>query len=112
VAYRPRHPPPGLTGERSQDRGDLAGGLARARGLERECLLEIGGHALRVGVAPGWVLRARALDHRGGGGGDAGAQALHVGQLLAYVLHRHFHGGLAVERTSPVSISNSTTPSE
>ena len=84
-------------GEGAQHARDLAGGLAGAGGLDREHLLEVGDHAGGVGVAVGEVLGDGAVDDRGGGGGDVGAQQLHVGHLLAHVPHRDGDGRVAAE---------------
>ena len=72
MAHAPGQAPAGAPGQRAQYGRDLPGGLSRARGLDRERLLEIGDHARGVGVAQRQILGGRAIDDRGGRGGDLG----------------------------------------
>ena len=98
IAHAPWQSPPGGPGQRAQHARHLTGGLAGAGGLEREHLLEVGDHARRIGIAAREVLGDGAFEHRGGGRGEPRAQALHVGDVLAHVLHRDRDGRAAVER--------------
>ena len=89
VAHPPRQPPASRRGQRAQHRGDLPGGLPRARGLDREHLLEVGQQRGDVGVAAGEILGGGAFHDGRGRGRHLRAAELHVGDLLAHVAHRH-----------------------
>ena len=87
-----------VVGQAAQDGRRLAGDVARARGLDREHVLEVGDERGGVGVAAVELLGGGAVEHRGERGGDLGAAQLHVGHVLADVLHRHGDLVLALER--------------
>ena len=81
-----------------EDARRLAGGRARARGLDLERGLEVVHHLLDRLVALGGVLRGRPLDHQRDRRRDLRAAPLHVGQLLVDVLHRDPDLAVGVER--------------
>ena len=96
---QPQREPAARVGrQRAQDRGRLAGRGAGARGLGGERVLEVGLDRRGVGVAQGEVLLGHPVEHGGQPGGHLGAHGLHVGQVLAHVLHRDRDLVLAVER--------------
>ena len=68
-----------------------------AGGLDGERVLEVGLERARVGVAVLEVLVRHAVEDRREARGDVGAARLHVGEVLADVLHRHRDLVLAVE---------------
>ena len=66
--------------------------------LDRQDLLEVGDQRAVVGVALLGVLGRRAIQHGGQRAGDLRPAQLHVGQLLADVLHRDGDLVVALER--------------
>ena len=97
VAHAQRQAPARARRQRADDRGRLAGGLARARRLDGQHVLEVGDQLAVGAVAAVEVLGRGAVDDGGQRAGDLRAAQLHVGQLLAHVLHRHRDLVLAVE---------------
>ena len=97
VAHAERQPPLRARRERADDGGGLARGGARAGGLDRERLLEVGHERRHVGVAVREVLVRHPVQDGGGGGRHLRAQRLDVRQVLADVLHGHRDLVLAVE---------------
>ena len=95
------NPPLGAGRQRPQHRGDLSGGAARARRLDRQHVLEVGDQLRVVGVPVFQSLGRGAVYHRGQRRGHLRPHSLDVGQLLANVLHGHGHLALALERHLP-----------
>ena len=96
-AQAQREPAARVLGERRDHRGRLAGRAAGAGGLDGERVLEVGLERARVGVAVLEVLVRHAVEDRREARGDVGAAHLHVGEVLADVLHRDRDLVLAVE---------------
>ncbi len=87
----------GVAGERLEHGRGLTGGLAGARRLDREHLLEVVHHLADVLVAVLGLLRRGPLHDRRQRGRDLRAAALHVGKRLAHVLHRDGHLRVGLE---------------
>ena len=87
--------------QRAQHGGRLAGRVARARGLDRQRLLEVGDECRDVRVAAREVLVGHPLQHRGERRRGLRAARLEVRHVLADVLHGDRHLVLAVERHVP-----------
>ena len=97
MAHAQRQAPARARRKRADDRRGLAGGLARARGLDGQHVLEVGDQLAVGAVAAAEVLGRGAVDDGRQRAGDLGPAQLDVGQLLAHVLHRHRDLVLAVE---------------
>jgi hypothetical protein len=97
AAHPQRQAALGALGERGDHRGGLARRPARAGGLGGERILEVDLERARVGVAVLEVLVGHAVEDRREPRGDLRPAHLHVGQVLAHVLHRHRDLVLAVE---------------